>query len=81
MLTYKRSDKLEDIGYSDSSFAGCQDSMKSTLAIYLLAKGVVSWKSYKHTLIAPSITEAKFKACYEAFNHGIWLQKIFTDFE
>ncbi|KAL9263015.1 Retrovirus-related Pol polyprotein from transposon TNT 1-94-like protein [Drosera capensis] len=30
MLTYRRSDQLEIIGYTDSDFAGCQDSLKST---------------------------------------------------
>ncbi|XP_058008332.1 secreted RxLR effector protein 161-like [Hevea brasiliensis] len=55
MLTYRRSDKLEIIGYSDSDFVGCQDSMKFTLGyIYLLAGGAISWKSAKQTIIASS---------------------------
>jgi len=29
MLTYKRSDQIENIGYSDSDFARCQDSRRS----------------------------------------------------
>ena len=48
MLTYKKSDQLEIIGYSDSDFAGCQDTRKSTSGyIYLLGRGAVSWKSAK----------------------------------
>ena len=43
MLTYQMSNKLEIVGYIDSDFTGCQDSMKSTSSyIYLLAGGVVS---------------------------------------
>ena len=43
MLTYQRSDQLEIVGYTDSNFAGCQDSMKSTSGyIYLLARVIVS---------------------------------------
>ena len=43
MLTYRRSDKLEIIGFSDSDFAGCQDSRKSTSGyIFLLAGGAIS---------------------------------------
>ena len=39
MLTYRRSDHLEIIGYSDSDFAGCLDSRKSTSGyIFMLAK-------------------------------------------
>ncbi|RDX60361.1 hypothetical protein CR513_61496, partial [Mucuna pruriens] len=30
MLTYQKSEDLEIIGYSDSDFAGCQDSKRST---------------------------------------------------
>ena len=30
MLTFKRSDNLEVIGYTNSDFAGCVDSRKST---------------------------------------------------
>ena len=35
MLTYRRSDQLEIIGYSDSDFAGCQDSRRSHIRLYL----------------------------------------------
>jgi hypothetical protein len=38
MLTYRKSDNLEIIGYSDSDFAGCPDSQRSTSGyIFLLA--------------------------------------------
>ena len=48
ILTYRRSDQLEVIGYSDSDFAGCQDSRKSTSAfVFLLAGGAISWKNVK----------------------------------
>lgn len=79
MLTYRRSDKLEVIGYSDSDFAGCQDSRKSTSGyIYLLAGGAISWRSAKQTLIASSTMAAEFVACYEASNQGIWLRNFVT---
>ena len=69
MLTYRKSNQLEIIGYSDSDFAGCRDSMKSTSCyIYLLAGGAISWKSVKQSIVA----------CYEASNHGIWLQNFVT---
>ena len=52
MLTYRKSDQLEIIGYTNSDFTGCQDSMKSTSGyIYLLAGGAISWKNAKQSLI------------------------------
>ncbi|RVW78738.1 Retrovirus-related Pol polyprotein from transposon TNT 1-94 [Vitis vinifera] len=55
MLTYRRLDQLELIGYSDSDFAGCQDSRRSTSAIFiLLAGGAISWRSAKQTLVTSS---------------------------
>ncbi|RVW92863.1 Retrovirus-related Pol polyprotein from transposon TNT 1-94 [Vitis vinifera] len=79
MLTYRRSSHLEIVGYSDSDFAGCLDSRRSTSGyIFMLAGGAVSWKSVKQTLIASSTMEAEFIACYEASNHGIWLRNFVT---
>ena len=79
MLTYRRSDQLEIIDYFDSDFVGCQDNQKSTSDyIYLLAGGVISWNNAKQTLIASSTMTIEFIACYEAFNHGIWLQNFVT---
>ena len=44
MLTYKKSDaQLEIVGYSDSDFAGCLDTEKSTPGyIFTLANGAIS---------------------------------------
>jgi hypothetical protein len=79
MLTYSRSDQLEIIGYSDSDFAGCQVSRRSTSGyIFLLAGGAISWKSTKQTLIASSTMAAEFVVCYEASNLGIWLRNFVT---
>jgi hypothetical protein len=65
MLTFKRSDHLEVIGYSDSDFARCVDSRKSTFGyLFLLAGGAISWKSAKQTIIASSTMEAEFVACF-----------------
>ena len=74
MLTYRRSNHLKVIGYSDADFAGCQDSRKSTSSyIFMLAGGAISWKSVKQTLVASSTMEVEFIACFEASNQGIWL--------
>ena len=72
ILTYRISNHLEIVGYSDSNFAGCLDSRRSTSGyIFMLVGGAVSWKSVKQTFIASSTMETEFIACYETSNHGI----------
>ncbi|RVW83994.1 Retrovirus-related Pol polyprotein from transposon TNT 1-94 [Vitis vinifera] len=72
----------EIVGYSDSDFAGCLNNRRSTSGyIFMLAGGVVSWKSVKKTLIASSTMEADVIACYEASNHGIWLRNFITELQ
>ena len=77
MLTYRRSDNLEIIRFSDSNFAGCQDSRKSTSGyIYMLVGGAISWHSVKQTIVSSSTMDAMFVAYYEASNQGIWLKNF-----
>jgi len=43
MLTYRKYDHLEAIGYTDSDFTDCMDTRKSTLGyVYLSAGGTIS---------------------------------------
>ncbi|RDY14377.1 hypothetical protein CR513_00561, partial [Mucuna pruriens] len=61
-----KSEGLEIIRYSDSDFAGCQDSKCSTFRyIYMLAGGAIFWKFDKQTLLAPStmVAEAVNTCC------------------
>ena len=80
MLVYRRSDCLELVGYSDSDFAGCPDTRKSTTGyIFLLAGGAVSWKSEKQSITASSTMAAEYIACYETTSQAIWLRNFITD--
>jgi hypothetical protein len=78
MLTYKKSDApLEIVAYSDSDFAGCLDTEKSTSwYIFTLTNGVISWKSSKQTITKSSTMYAEFVACYEATGQAEWLKKF-----
>ena len=63
MLTYRRIDTLEVVSFSDSDYAGYVDDKKSTSGyIFMMAEGVVSWKSVKQTLIAFSTMEVEYVA-------------------
>ncbi|RVW48870.1 Retrovirus-related Pol polyprotein from transposon TNT 1-94 [Vitis vinifera] len=82
MFVYRRVDNLEVVGYSDSDFGGCSDDRKSTLGyIFMLAGGVISWKSVKHSLIASSTMYVEFVACYGASSQVVWLRNLISEFK
>jgi hypothetical protein len=75
MLTYRRIDNLEVIGYSNADFAGCTDSQRSTSGyVFTLASGAISWRSCKQTITTSSTMYAEFIACYEAVGQAVWLK-------
>ena len=79
MLTFKRSDNLKVIGYSNLDFARCVDSRKSIFGyLFMLAGGAILWKSSKQTITAASTMEVEFMACFEATVHGLWLQNFIS---
>jgi hypothetical protein len=66
-LTYKHTNYLKVIGYSDSDFTGCVDTKNSTLGyIFLFIRECVSWRSTKQTNVAAFIMKAKLTTRYEA---------------
>jgi hypothetical protein len=82
MLTFRKSDNLEVIGYSVSDFSGCVDSKKSTsYYIFMLAAGLISWKSAKQSITASSTMQAEFMACYEATGQAVWLKNFILGFQ
>jgi chaperone required for assembly of F1-ATPase len=79
MLMYRRSNELGVIGYSDSDFAGCIDTRKSTFGyLFMISQGAISWKSAKQTIVASSTMEAEFVACFEATIHALWLRNFIS---
>jgi hypothetical protein len=75
MLTYRKTESLRIVGYSDSDYAG--DDRKSTSGyVFILAGGAISWKSCKQTVTTSSTMYAEFVACYEAIGQVNWLKKF-----
>ncbi|XP_050895978.1 secreted RxLR effector protein 161-like [Lathyrus oleraceus] len=71
MLMYRQTDNLDVMGYSDSDFAGCVNSRKSTSRyIFLMADGAISWRSTKQTLVATYTMEVEFVSCFEDTSHA-----------
>ena len=72
MFMYKQTNNINVIDYSNSDFAGCVDSHKSTSGyIFLMASGVILRRSVKHTLTATSTMEVEFVSFFEVTSHGI----------
>ncbi|XP_050895179.1 secreted RxLR effector protein 161-like [Lathyrus oleraceus] len=79
MAMYRQTYNLDVIGYSDSDFAGCVDSHKSTSGyIFMMADRAISWRSTKQTLVATFTMEAEFVSCFEATSHGVWLKSFIS---
>jgi hypothetical protein len=77
MLTYKRTDNLEVIGYTDTDFAGCADSQRSTSGyVFTLMSGAISWRSCRQTIATASTMYAEFIACYETMGQAVWLKNF-----
>jgi hypothetical protein len=64
-MTYRRTDSLLILGYTDSDYVG--DDRKSTSGhVFTLAGGAISWKSLKQIVTTSSTMYVDFVACYEA---------------
>ena len=75
MLTYKKTNDLDIIGYSVSDYVGCKDTRRSTFGyIFMLFDGLISWKSHKQSLIASSTMEVEYIAYYDITCYVIWLR-------
>lgn len=80
MLTYRRVENLQLVGFLDSEFAGDKDELKSTSGfIFMMTGGEVSWLSKKHKLIVYSTMQVEFVACYGAAIQALWLRNLMSD--
>lgn len=67
-------------GFSDSDFAGCKTSAKSTYGyLFTVAGGPISWKSKRGSTISLSTLEAEFSALTEATREIQWLTNLFAE--
>lgn len=68
------------VGYSDSDYAGCTVTRKSTSGyVFLLAGGAISWKSKKQSVVTTSSCEAEYVASCMAAKEAIWLSRLIAD--
>ena len=72
--------KLELNGYSDSNYAGDNDSRKSTSGYMMIfAGGAVSWQSRLQKCITLFTTETEYIAITEGGKELLWMQKFLRE--
>nr|KYP43675.1 Retrovirus-related Pol polyprotein from transposon TNT 1-94 [Cajanus cajan] len=77
-LFYKKGEKSNLLGFTDSDYAGDQDDRKSTSGcVFMLGTGVVSWFSKKQPIVTS--IEAEFVAATACACQAIWLRRILEE--
>ncbi|GAB2269615.1 hypothetical protein Dimus_038779 [Dionaea muscipula] len=66
--------------YSDSDWAGCPDTRKSTTGWCLyLGKALIAWKCKKQDQVSKSSTEAEYRAMSSASSEITWLRRLLSE--
>lgn len=79
-LFYKKGEKSELFGFTDSDYAGDPDDRKSTSGyVFMIGSGAVCWSSKKQPIVTLSTTEAEFVAATTCACQAIWLRKILEE--
>jgi len=76
-LVYKKSEKSNLLGYTDSDYAGDRDDRKSTSGYsFMFGSGAISWSAKKQPIVTLSTTEAEFVAATACACQAIWLRRL-----
>eukprot|EP01018_Ginkgo_biloba_P036228 Gb_41260 [translate_table: standard] len=79
-LEFVQNDDFKLQGHTDSNWAGCANTRRSTFGYsFSLGSTAVTWSSKKQSTVALSSTEAEYKAAFAAASEAIWLRKVLDD--
>lgn len=79
-LFYKKGEKLDLFGFTDSDYAGdLDDRNSSSCYVFMLGSRAVSWSSKKQAIVTLSTTEAKFIVATSCACQAIWLRRILNE--
>lgn len=68
--------------FTDSDWASCPDSRKSTTGFCIfLGDSLVSWKAKKQHMVSRSSAEAEYRAFATTTSELIWLQQLLNEFQ
>jgi hypothetical protein len=73
-------EKMTVVGYSDSDWAGCVSTRKSTSGqIFMMGRSALSWKSARQATVARSTCEAELIALNAAVSEAVWFKHLLTE--
>ncbi|TXG53998.1 hypothetical protein EZV62_019254 [Acer yangbiense] len=76
-VCYKKGGNKELITYTDSDYAGDLDDRKSTsVYVFLMSSGAMSWSSKKQPVVTLSTTKAAFIAAASYACQAVWLRRV-----
>ncbi|KAD2393237.1 hypothetical protein E3N88_40214 [Mikania micrantha] len=80
-IWYSTGQSCKLVAFSDSDYAGCKLSRKSTSGgCQFLGNCLVSWQSKKQTSVATSTAEAEYIAAASCTSQILWLQSQLLDY-
>jgi ATP-binding cassette subfamily B (MDR/TAP) protein 1 len=69
------------VGFTDSDYAGCLDTRKSTTGYFFKFRtGAISWRSKLQECTATSTTEAEYVGASDAAKEALWLGQLARTF-
>ena len=77
MLTYRRLENLELVGYDNEKFGKAEDDyISSSGFLFKMAGAAVAWKSARQSCVSSSTMFSEYIACYEATSITVWLRNF-----
>lgn len=78
VITYEKTNSVfKLVGYTDSDYAGCIETRKSTSGyIFMLGNAPITWSSQRQSVVALSTTEAEYIALALGAKEAMWLKSL-----
>ena len=78
---YKKGEKSNLLGFTDSDYAGDQDDRKSTSrCVFMFGTGAISWFSKNQPIVTLSSIEAEFVLATACACQAIWLRRVLKSY-